>query len=320
MTLNMSAANGAANCPFYPLFLDGRPDNTGSAAGVPRLLDNITITPRYSASGYVCAAIYATGSRARIHATNIHIENTNPGSAASCFGTVAATGITADNGAYVDADADEVFVSTSGVAFNLTSTGGGMEVRSSCSIGTANASQGKCLGLGQNSSSATFLDQTVTPNRKLLGYVQNALSGTSALLTSVYTNATATPSTIFAFPIAASQSGTLHCHGLYKAAASGYFGLTVTGPASPTAITYEFRKGTAIASAALTELDYPGTGTSYPTSVGATAVTTAATDMPWDFYQQFVNGTTAGNFVIEGYTVSTDTLTVEIGSSCQILP
>jgi hypothetical protein len=57
------------------------------------------------------------------------------------------------------------------------------------------------------------------------------------------------------------------------------------------------------------------TGTSYPSGIG-TVVTTAGTDMPWDLTIGFVNGSTTGTLLIQGFTVSTDTLTVEPGSAC----
>jgi hypothetical protein len=40
--------------------------------------------------------------------------------------------------------------------------------------------------------------------------------------------------------------------------------------------------------------------------------------MPFDINVEFVNGTTAGTLAIQGRTISTDTLTLEIGDACTI--
>lgn len=145
-------------------------------------------------------------------------------------------------------------------------------------------------------------------------------AGTSALkviLTSAYTNATATASTIMSFSVSASTSYTVHCHGLYKAATSGKFAFTLTGP-SPVLVTYDFLQTTTLSSNAPTFKDFPATGTTYPAGIGS-VVSTAATDMPFDLSIGFTNGTTAGTLAIQGLTVAGDTLTVEAGSYCQIV-
>jgi hypothetical protein len=131
-----------------------------------------------------------------------------------------------------------------------------------------------------------------------------------------YTNATATPSNIFTFAVDASTSYTILCKGVYKAAATGAFTMGVTGPVTPTLVTYDFRLATALASNAPTFLDYTATGTAYPTSVNTTAITTAATDMPFEITFGYTNGTTAGTLAITGATIGTATLTVEAGSWC----
>ncbi|HEY1808852.1 MAG TPA: hypothetical protein VGG42_09835 [Acidobacteriaceae bacterium] len=137
------------------------------------------------------------------------------------------------------------------------------------------------------------------------------------VLSAAYTNATATGTTIFTIPVLASTSYTIHCAGLYKAASGGAFTLGTAGPASPTLVTYNYVNQTALSTAAPTYLNYNGTGTSYPTGLDTTAVTTAATYMPFDFTLMLTNGTTAGNVTVTGATISTNTLTVAPGSYCQ---
>jgi hypothetical protein len=139
-----------------------------------------------------------------------------------------------------------------------------------------------------------------------------------AMLSSAYTNATATASTILSFTVDASTSYVVRCHGTYKAATGGAFVLTVTGPATPTLVQYDFMPAVGLASGTPTFYDVNATGSAYPSAVGSGAVTTAATDMPWNLELGYTNGTTAGTLAIQGQTISTNTLTVEAGSYCQM--
>lgn len=142
---------------------------------------------------------------------------------------------------------------------------------------------------------------------------------TKVMLSSPYTNSTTSPTAIWSsIPVLASTNYVIHCQGEWKAAASGYFAITVVGPASPTNVNYNFTKCNTLAANACTNLTFNATGSTYPTSIGTTAVGSAATDMPFDFTINLNNGTTAGNISITGFTVSTDTLTVETGSACTV--
>jgi hypothetical protein len=114
----------------------------------------------------------------------------------------------------------------------------------------------------------------------------------------------------------ASASYTVQCLGLYKAASGGNFTFGLTGPTTPTLVTYSFRPAVALASNAPTFAEYEATGSSYPTTVNTTAVTTAATDMSFEITLGYTNGTTAGTLAITAATLSTNTLTVEAGSWC----
>lgn len=135
-------------------------------------------------------------------------------------------------------------------------------------------------------------------------------------LTSTYTNATATPSTIWSFAVAISTNYQITCTGIYKTASGGAFELTVTGPTATNA-SYSFRPTVGLTSNVPSDLVYAATGTSYPSGINATAVTTAATDMP--FIIEFnLNSGGNGTLAIQGNTISTDTLTVETGSTCTI--
>lgn len=143
------------------------------------------------------------------------------------------------------------------------------------------------------------------------------LFGNKVQLGVAYTNNTATASTIFSFPVAVKSNWTIHCHGLYKAAASGKFAMTVTAPAGLAVVEYDFREAVAVVANVLTENDFSASSSAL-TGLG-TVVTTAATDMPWDLTLQFsVGATNSGTINIQGLTVAGDLLTVEAGSSCQM--
>jgi hypothetical protein len=138
-------------------------------------------------------------------------------------------------------------------------------------------------------------------------------------LTTQYANATATPTTIWSFPVAASTNYHIECEGRYKAAAGGAFELTLTGPVSPTNIGYTFNTEVNLSAGVGTYLDYEsGIATTYPTSINAVAVTAAATDMSFAIIVDINNAATAGVLSIQGNTISTNTLNVEVGSTCKI--
>lgn len=134
--------------------------------------------------------------------------------------------------------------------------------------------------------------------------------------TSTYTTTSSTPSTIMAVAVSPALSYAIHCRGLWQAASSGEFTLTLTGPSSPTLVTYHFNKCNTISSNSCTYLDYVGTGTSYPSNVGATAVGTANQDMPWELTIGFTAGSSGGSFFVQGSTTGMHQLTVEAGSFC----
>lgn len=146
--------------------------------------------------------------------------------------------------------------------------------------------------------------------KTLLHWLAGCYGPRSVVLAATYTNATTSATPVLSIPVNASMSYTVSCHGVWKAAASGEWSFGITGPVSPALVTYSFTKTNALCSAAPTPLEYDGTGSSYPTVIGATPVGTAATDMAFDVVVGFTNGTTAGTLAITGLTISTDTMTV----------
>ena len=138
-------------------------------------------------------------------------------------------------------------------------------------------------------------------------------------LTAQYANSTATPSTIWSFTVDASTNYHVICDGRYKAASTGAFELTLTGPATPTNAAYTFTPEVNLSAGVGTYLDYEvGIATTYPTSINAVAVTAAATDMSFHI-EVDLNNVTAGTLNIQGNTIGTATLNVEIGSTCTII-
>ena len=126
------------------------------------------------------------------------------------------------------------------------------------------------------------------------------------MLASNYTNSSSTPSTIISFSVVANATNVYHCHGLWQQAnTSGYFGFSMTGPASPTSVVWDFQKENNVSSNSPTLLWYNGNGTSYPTSIAATGAGIASTDLSWDLTVSMTNGSTAGTVAFQGYSDGT---------------
>jgi hypothetical protein len=139
-------------------------------------------------------------------------------------------------------------------------------------------------------------------------------------LTSVYTNATGTASTIWSFGVAANTNYKIDCWGRYQAATGGAFRLGFTGPSSPTNFGYTFTPEVNLASNSPTYLDFEGgVATVYANNLNNIAVALAATDMSFHIEAELNNGATAGTLAIQGATISTNTLTVEPGATCTII-
>ena len=190
-----------------------------------------------------------------------------------------------------------------------------------CTPGTAGA---LCQGTGTGPTSASGVGD-LWPNSLDNNYYYNVNAGTTqhlqqtASITSAYTNATtgATNITGLSFAVAASTIYNLHCYGLAKAASTGGLELTVTGPSTPTNVSYSYHEEVTLSAGVPTYNDFVGTGTSYPSGVGV-AYTTTTTDMPFDFWMQFSNGSTSGTLQLQGKSAAAVTTTVEIGATCTL--
>lgn len=144
----------------------------------------------------------------------------------------------------------------------------------------------------------------------------NAGARTRTLLnTKTVSSVTPSAFTGFSWGIEPNQNYTFTCDGLSQAAATGGLQFTVTGPASPTKVTYSYNEGTTISSGAVTYNWVGATGTTYPTSVGV-AITTATTDMPVHFVVQILNGATGGSVVIKANSAAAVNTLIEQGFSC----
>jgi hypothetical protein len=132
-------------------------------------------------------------------------------------------------------------------------------------------------------------------------------AGTQLLLAN-YTNATATASNLFTFPVLASTNYQFRCTLFFQNSGSSNANVfTLTTPASPTNVvaTAEFIYTSTLGAAALTGTPLIATAT-----VPAGATTYKAT-----ITGTIQNGTTAGNIVFQG-AATTGTLTVLNGSYC----
>ena len=265
-----------------------------------------------TSGGVLCATSTSAVSTSALLTSNAFIKG---GGAGVC----PAVGLAADNGTSF------TYTGTQGIISNPTTVAGSFVMRQGTTISTSTTSVSHTVPTAVTSYIVVEPGAISANNSVMKSYA--ATSGTvttesfvqaprKSMLTSAYTNATATASTITSFTVDASTSYTIDCKGLYKAATGGAFTFTMTGPASPTLVTYNFRPATALVSNAPTFLDYAATGSTYPSAVNTTAVTTAATDMPYELTIGFTNGTTAGTVAIQGATISTNTLTVEAGSYC----
>lgn len=136
----------------------------------------------------------------------------------------------------------------------------------------------------------------------------------TAFLTSTYTNATTTFSNItgLSFPVAANTNYKIRCDLDYQTSAStADVKIQWTGPASPTAITYD--------------LDIQATGTTpnavvataFSTSLSETTTPTTATNLPLDLTMTLINGATAGTVQLQAAATGVGTITI-IPGSCSL--
>ncbi len=146
--------------------------------------------------------------------------------------------------------------------------------------------------------------------------------GRSAFVTSTYTNATGTATNItgLSFSLSASTNYSITCVLVVQnSTTTGTLLLTPTGPASPTAIA-ETLNETLTTGALSTYADWSFHGSSYSVTSSGTGITTG-TDLRFTFTNTIINGTNAGTWQLEGNMGgSSDTVTVQTGSSCISVP
>lgn len=125
----------------------------------------------------------------------------------------------------------------------------------------------------------------------------------------------------FSWTIEPNMQYDLSCKGVTQSASTGGLQLTVTGPASPTNIRYDFEDPVSIATGNTTyNAVIVSAGSTYPTGIGNT-VTTAATDMPFTFNMQIFNGATGGQVVVRARSATNTVQTVvQAGFRCTLSP
>ena len=228
---------------------------------------------------------------------------------------------------------------STGILCFTIDTGG--NVAAAGSIATGNSSvagnltfpQGPLPGFGALVNAVQFAAPTsvptnyqiVLPTAPCAGFVTWALSSSvstqncggapTQYLATNYTNATTTFSNLLAFTAAASTSYTMTCNLVYSAsAATAGPKIEITGPASPTAVTYSYEGATG----ATAFSGASATAFSSSLSIGASVTTT--TPMPFQVTMSLINGTTAGTVQVLAAAQGTGTLTIYAGSSCEVTP
>lgn len=232
-----------------------------------------------------------TGVPSIATASNFPTLNQNTtGTAANVTGVVAAA-----NGGTGVSNAATLTLGTSNQ--NWASLGTGIVKNTTTTGALSNAAASDVYGLWAGTCSAnTYLGAAGTCGTPII----------KSVLASNYTNSSSTPSTIISFSVVANATNVYHCHGLWQQAnTSGYFGFSMTGPASPTSVVWDFQKENNVSSNSPTLLWYNGNGTSYPTSIAATGAGIASTDLSWDLTVSMTNGSTAGTVAFQGYSDGT---------------
>ena len=134
--------------------------------------------------------------------------------------------------------------------------------------------------------------------------------------TSVYTNATTTPSNItgLSFPVKANTWYTAICSVVYQGSA-GTAGLdmTITGPAAPTSLFYTY-----IEDATQTGGSQDSVSTAFGTKLTGAGTITATTNLPTTVTISLNNGANAGTVQLQGSATGAGTVTVAIGSFCSV--
>lgn len=136
------------------------------------------------------------------------------------------------------------------------------------------------------------------------------------ILTSAYTNATTTFSTVaggqtFSFPVKANTNYTVDCHLYYQAAATGGLNIQFTGPAAPTQLRYAINAPLSV------NANNTATASAFATSLGA-VVTTATTDFDATVTAGIVNGANAGTVTLQAKSSAAVNLTIQPGSYCSV--
>lgn len=135
----------------------------------------------------------------------------------------------------------------------------------------------------------------------------------AVLVSSVYTNATTTPSNIagLAFTVAANRNYTMVCQLYYQGSAStAGLDVTITGPATPTSVIYSYQE---TVTATTTQ---GGVATAFGTKIVGNATVTATTNLPVEITMGLRNGANAGTVQVQGSATGVGTVTVQPGSYC----
>lgn len=187
-------------------------------------------------------------------------------------------------------------------------------------------SAGLYLGNFNFSPSSTSGGRTVSfPDFGASSGVTTEFQPSSVMLHSAYTNATTTFSNVsdgtrtMAWSIGANEDHKLVCDFVYQAsAATAGPKIEITGPASPTQVSYDLVAYTSTTQAAGAPSDAATHGTVFGTSLSAgTAIGSTAADLTMRVTAGIVNGANAGTINLLAAAQGVGTLTIQPGASCR---
>jgi hypothetical protein len=138
---------------------------------------------------------------------------------------------------------------------------------------------------------------------------------TALYLTSAYTNATTTFSNVtgLAFAVAANANYRVRCDLDYQTSATtADLKIQWTGPATPTAVTYDFKADLTATTSATDSV-----ATAFSTSLAGTGTPTTATNLPMTLSLTLINGANAGTVQLQAAATGTGTVTIIPGSCAE---
>jgi hypothetical protein len=341
---HLQTSSGPSAGTFYTGIFDGRVNTTGSANGSTRLVHDVTATPKGGAT--VPAIFLVTGTRARIHFDDVHLEG----------GTGNTDGIQCTNGAYCLVTGVEGFTGNgaSGNLVHLTSTGVGASGAGLCPMGSGGG--GRCQNgiaflddvntqsytgyqnffAGGSTAAPSNIANLIVPtalaaNGPISSAGQGLAGSNYARLTANFTTSSTSfvPITGWTWSVAINTKVSIHCKGSYSqatAAAANQFGIKVNS--APTNISAAMDVKTSLADVGV-NATLPTLTTTTATEIGAFtpsafgAIGTVADIFTFDLWFTVENGASGISaitpVVLSGSASDAFTIYKDV-SFCELIP